>query len=255
MTSTLGIVEVPPVPSPRPVEGGLRVSLAGRRFSGKSLLEWVVRRVTESLLLDQVAVVSDEAQSAVVQRLTPPDVPVFFSDQPDALGRFAAASRQFDAGQLVRIPLSCPFVDPELIDRLVCTASANPGCDYIGYFSVDGRPAVLSKVGLFAEWYRAEAVRRADRLARSPADRVDPTRYIYSHPDEFQLRFIPVPAKLDRPDVRLMVDVEEDWELAQMILEALGPDGLDWQRIASLLDQQPALRERMAGLNEASITS
>jgi spore coat polysaccharide biosynthesis protein SpsF (cytidylyltransferase family) len=69
------------------------------------------------------------------------------------------------------------------------------------------------------------------------------------------LRFIPVPARLDRSDVRLTVDLEEDWELAQIILEALGPEGLDWHRIASLLDQQPGLRERMAGLNETTVRS
>jgi spore coat polysaccharide biosynthesis protein SpsF len=255
MTSTVGIVEVPCLPRQRLSGTGQPAALAGRRFSGKSLLEWVVRRVSDSLLLDRVAVVTDTAQAEHIQRLTPPDVPVFVSDRLDALGRFADATSQIAGSQLVRIPLSCPFVDSELIDRLVCTAGSHPGCDYIGYFSMDGRPAVLSKVGLFAEWYRGDAIRRADRLARSAVDRSDPSRYIYSHPDEFQLRFIPVPPKLDRPDVRLMVDVEEDWELAQTILDALGPDGLDWHRIAALLDQQPALRERMAGLNAATVTS
>jgi spore coat polysaccharide biosynthesis protein SpsF (cytidylyltransferase family) len=141
-----------------------------------------------------------------------------------------------------------------LIDRLVCTAEANPGFDYIGYFSMDGRPAVLSKVGLFAEWCLTSAVNRADRLATTSRERAESTRYLFSHPEEFQLRFIPVPSKLDRPDVRLTVDVEEDWELAQTIFEALGPDRLDWHRIAALLDQQPKLRERMAGLNEAHCT-
>jgi spore coat polysaccharide biosynthesis protein SpsF len=146
--------------------------------------------------------------------------------------------------------LGCPFVDPELIDRLVRTAGSNTGCDYIGYFLLDGRPAVLSKVGLFAEWCRAEAIERAAKEAKSAADRDEPTRYIYSHPDQFQLRFIPVPATLDRHDVRLAMDVEEDWELAHIIFDALGPEGLDWHRIAALLDQQPWLRERMAVLNE-----
>jgi hypothetical protein len=50
--------------------------------------------------------------------------------------------------------------------------------------------------------------------------------------------------------VRLALEVEEDWDHAQMILEALGPDNLDWQRIASLLDEHPAIRERMAALNQ-----
>jgi spore coat polysaccharide biosynthesis protein SpsF (cytidylyltransferase family) len=46
-----------------------------------------------------------------------------------------------------------------------------------------------------------------------------------------------------------MVDIEEDWDHAEAIYEALGPERLDWQRIARLLDHQPALRSRMAALN------
>jgi spore coat polysaccharide biosynthesis protein SpsF len=254
MTNTLGIVEVPSLRSRRRDSAHSPSSLVSRRFGGKSLLEWVVRRVTESLLLDQVVIVTDAVQAEMVQRLAPSDVPVSASRESDALSRFVATVREFEASHVVRVPLGCPFVDPELIDRLVCTATANPGIEYIGYFSLDGRPAILSKVGLFAEWCTAEALYRADGLATSTEDRNEPTKYIYSHPEAFQLRFIPVPAKLDRRDVRLTVDVEEDWELAQMIFDALGPDCLNWQKIASLLDQQPAMRERMAVLNEKTAT-
>jgi spore coat polysaccharide biosynthesis protein SpsF (cytidylyltransferase family) len=248
-------VEVPAIRAGRGVAAQSAGSLVGRRFAGKSLLEWVVRRVTESLLVDQVVVVTDPAQGDVARRLAPADIPVFVGIQSDALGRFAAAAREFQATHVVRVPLGCPFVDPELIDRLVCTASGHTGFDYIGYFSVDGRPAILSKVGLFAEWCRATAVQSADAQARSSEDRADPTRYIYAHPEDYQLRFIPVPAKLDRRDVRLTVDVEEDWEHVHMIFDALGPDSLDWRRIAALLDEQPELRERMAVLNESERTA
>lgn len=75
------------------------------------------------------------------------------------------------------------------------------------------------------------------------------TRYLYSHPEQFNIRLTPAPTEIDREDVRLTVDIEEDWEHALAIYEALGPELLDWQRIASLLDHQPALRSRMAALN------
>ncbi len=84
------------------------------------------------------------------------------------------------------------------------------------------------------------ALRKADRLARSPLDREHVTRYLYSHPEKFSLRLMPAPAEIDREDVRLTVDIEEDWDHALAIYEALGPERLDWQRIASLLDHQPA---------------
>jgi spore coat polysaccharide biosynthesis protein SpsF (cytidylyltransferase family) len=74
------------------------------------------------------------------------------------------------------------------------------------------------------------------------------TRYLYSHPEQFHVRLVPGPIELDREDLRLTVDLEEDLEHAQAIYEALGPE-VDWQGIAEMLDGQPMLRSRMAQLN------
>ena len=65
------------------------------------------------------------------------------------------------------------------------------------------------------------------------------------------MRLLPAPSGLDRDDLRLTIESEEDWEHAQVIFEALGPEELDWQRIAGLLRGQPRLRQRMAVLNRA----
>jgi spore coat polysaccharide biosynthesis protein SpsF (cytidylyltransferase family) len=58
-----------------------------------------------------------------------------------------------------------------------------------------------------------------------------------------------LPEGLDQHDVRLTLDVEEDWEHAEQIFDALGHDTLEWQRLVGLLQQQPRLRARMARLN------
>ena len=60
---------------------------------------------------------------------------------------------------------------------------------------------------------------------------------------------VPIPAPLNRNDLRLQVDSNEDWEHAEAICDALGPDDLDWQGIAEFLEHQPRIRERMAMLN------
>lgn len=249
MINTLGIVHVP--------HGlGNARSKVGRRLGGKSLLELVVRRVTDCQRLDRVVVVSaDQGNEASIRRLVPPDVAVFHGRQRDALARFAAAASQFDARSIVRICAHNPFVDPELIDRLVNTADAHPHCDYIGYRRADGRPAILSQVGLLAEWCSADALGRAEREAKRPADRELVTGYLFGHPETFTVRLVPLPPELDRDDLRLEVELEEDWEHAQVIYEALGTDEWDWRRVADLLDHQPALRKRMALLNRAAVSA
>ena len=247
MPFTLGIVEVP-VANVSSLAAGQR-SPAERTFGCKPLLEWVVRRVTDSLLLEQVVILVDPAQSELIRQLAPPDVPIAVEQGPDPLARFVATIRRYDAEEVVRVRLSSPFVDPQLIDRLVGTARSHPGIDYAGYAAYHGGPAVLAQLGLFAEWCRGQALERADREARIAADRNDVTRYLCAHPELFRLRLVPVPPQLDRDDLRLTVRSEEDWEHAQIIFEALGSEALEWQRIAELLDQQPTLRQRMAVLN------
>jgi spore coat polysaccharide biosynthesis protein SpsF len=226
---------------------------AARKLGGRSLLEWVVRRVTDSMRLDGVIVVAcDRSESRALGRLVPSDVPVWFSDAPDLLAGFAAALQEYPAEAAVRVRGDNLFIDPALIDRLVTAAESFAECDYATYGSRDGRPAILSPVGVYAEWFRARALQRAQRAAKDPQDREEVTRYLYRHPRRFHLHLIPAPAEIDREDVRLTLEGDEDWDHALAIYDALGPEAFDWQRIAGFLNHQPAMRRRMAALNRAS---
>ncbi len=154
--------------------------LINRRFGGHSLLEWVVRRVTDCTGLDGVIVVAcDAAEHQLVADLVPSDVPVFVGKEPDAMSRFTRALEEYPAEAVVRVRGDNPFIDPGLIDRLVATAQSHPNCDYISHHCRDGRPAILSPVGVYAEWFRSDALRRAARAVETPADREHVTRYFY----------------------------------------------------------------------------
>jgi spore coat polysaccharide biosynthesis protein SpsF (cytidylyltransferase family) len=248
MMKTLGIVQV------RREAEQLNWKI-GRKLGGKSLLELVVRRVTDCQRLDGVLVLGDGHQDDTIRRLVPSDVPVLDGSARDPLARCAAAATHYRADAIVRVCTDNPFIDPVLIDRLANAAVAQPRCDYVGYCCADGRPAMLTHWGVFAEWCASEALLRVDREATRPVDREHVTRYLVSHPDRFRIRLIPLPPELDRDDLRLRIGVEEDWDHAQVIYEALGADECDWQKIADFLDHQPALRTRMALLNRAETTA
>jgi spore coat polysaccharide biosynthesis protein SpsF len=248
MLRNLGIVEITPKNSPA-ARG--EPNWAVRRFAGQSLLQWVTRRMTDALLLDHVAVVAQmtehsPANQRIVARRSVRVHQRLCRRCHHAIGRCRAAlrtcgDRPCGSGK--------PFVDPAMIDRLVSRAESYGCCDYMGYCSTRGGSVLLAQLGMLAEWCRADAVLLADQKATDPAERNHLTRFIYSRPDIFQLRLLPIPKPLDRTDLRLLLEVEEDWEHAQLILDALGPENLDWQRITHLLDEQPAIRERMAALN------
>ncbi len=225
---------------------------AARKLGGRSVLEWVIRRVTDSLRLDGVIVLTcDDADHRFMRTLVPPDVPVFVGTKSDSLGRFSQALEQYPTYSIVRVRGDNLFIDPTLIDRLVTTADAQRHCDYVSYCLRDGRPAIHSPLGIFAEWVRSNALHKAARAAKHAEDREHVTRYIYSHPDKFKIRLIPAPAEIDREDLRLTIEMEEDWDHVLTMYEALGPERMDWRRIADLLHHHPALRSRMAALNQA----
>ena len=250
MYTSLGVVEVLPSISQLSLHSPL-AGIARRKFAGKPLLEWVVRRVTEAHCLDRVVVLAgSDPLSRSLAKLVPRDVPVFVSDAADPMERMASVVRQFPCYSLVRMSVSHPFVDPLLVDRLVTTALADKLCDYATFRFASGRSVMQSKVGVFAEWCKAEAILRADRMAHEADDRACPTSFLADHPELFNLKYLPVPDKLDREDLRLEIQDEQDWEHVQTIVDALGPESLDWQFITSLLDRHPNICGRMRELNQ-----
>ena len=251
MVTTLAAVEVHP--AIESLEAGSPLAgIARRRFGGKSLLEWVVRRVSDAERLSGIVVIAgDDALSRQLCQHCPPDARVLLCKGHDALARFAEAARALPCEALVRLNVSHPFVDPDLIDRLIAEAEYS-GCDYASYSFADGRPVIQSQLGVFAEWCRNDAIFRADRIASQPSDRAEATRFVYLRPDLFALKMIAVPPRLDRDDLRLAIHDEEDWEEIQTIFDALGPESIDWQYIASLVDRQPTMRARMARRNRQS---
>ena len=248
MLRTLGVVDVPP----RNSSANLALNtLAARSFGGKPLVEWIVRRLTDAMLLEHVALIAVGPDHARwLRRVVPANATVFTADETsDPIARLASAIREFGADAIVRVPVDHAFIDPALVDRLIAKAESHRHCDYLSYCSTRGGTPLLKQLGVVAEWFRAATVQRADQEARFPEERADLSRFVRSHPELFHLRLLPLPERLDRDDLRLAISGEDDWDHAQMILDALGPDNLEWQQIAKLLDEHPALRERMAVLN------
>ena len=281
MGRMIGVVEIPPVRS-RVASWSHSPLLSPRRLGGQTLLGWIVNRVRQAGGLDDVVVVTDSGQLEIAQARAPASVRVYEYWSPpedperrdgggvsgsvsgsvsghsaasanprglDSLARFAALAGELSASAIVRVVAGHPFVDPQLIERLVAAADRRSACDYAGFLTATGRRSLYMRLGMVVEWVGATALEQAARCAVDDDDRRDATRYVHSHPDLFQLRWIPLPPPFDRRDIRLSLEQHEDWEHAQVIFESLGAEGLSWPRIATLVANNPSLRARMERLN------
>ena len=252
MAKTLGVVTVTDG-----LHGANPAALAHRQLGGLTLLQWLVRRIRDCRTLDDVVVIAPRLAASIGttgqsdDRESTVSVPFFSRGDDDMLGNVAAAIKHHAADAAVLVSAGHPFVATALIDRLSGAAKRRGGCDYVGFFSAAGRSSLLASLGMIAEWCRGDALLRADRDASDPDERREATRHIFSHPEKFQLRLVPLPPGYERRDIRLAMRVEEDWEHARTVYNSLGPEHLDWASIAQLIDEQPHLRARMQQLNRS----
>jgi spore coat polysaccharide biosynthesis protein SpsF (cytidylyltransferase family) len=217
-----------------------------RRLEGKSVLEWVVRQMTDCELLNGVVVLAEEgANGEIVRQLTPIDVPVFSSSARDTLSLLQQTFEHFPADACVFIGADWPFLDPTLVDQLVRAAELEPNCDYAAYqftneiFSA-GRP-----YGLFPEWYRSNTIRKIATRIDDQVHRQLPGSFFLDNQKKFNIELLPVPAGLDQQNnVRFTFDDEADWDTILELHEALALEVLDCQKIGRLIGakmQQPEL--------------
>ncbi|GHT34009.1 hypothetical protein FACS189427_00550 [Planctomycetales bacterium] len=207
-----------------------------RRLDGKSVLEWVVRQMTDCELVDGVVVLADEGTAGdLVNGLTPIDVPVHRSGAQDTIGLLENVLGQFASESCVFIGADWPFVDPALIDQLVRTAHAGEKCDYAAYqftnevFSV-GRP-----YGLFPEWYCSSSILKAAKKLGDAVYRSLPGSFFLDHQKEYSVELLPVPAGLDQGSIRFSFEDEEDWDNIVELHDALSLEVLDSRKIGGIL--------------------
>ena len=234
MPNTLGIVEFFSHTN-APATLGME-SISQRSFAGRPIIEWIARRLSECQQVDRVIVLYDGAVlDPQLRSLLPIDLPLVEAVAGDPLSSYLRAIDQFPCQSIVRVGGHMPLIDPALIDQLIGSAQTGEP-DYVGYVSRSSQPVLFAPLGLFAEWCHVDALQRADALATRTPDRDHPLRFICSRPDVFAVKLVPVPAPIERQNVPFAIHSAEDWHTIQEIIEALGPEALDWQRIAAMAE-------------------
>jgi len=146
---------------------------------------------------------------------------VFAGSEDDVLDRFYQAATRHPGDPYLRITADCPFVDPEVVGRLIELYKTGR-FDHVGVAT--GAGAVSLNRGRFpngldAECFSFAALERAWREATSPTDREHVTLYIWRQPDKFRHGMLM--AENDYPHLRWTVDYEIDYQLVCQVYAAL----------------------------------
>lgn len=225
---------------------------ARRKLGGQPLINRMARRLSECALVDQVFIVGSNLPASMltmglagVQSINMPSCHV--------CQRLGAAADASGADWVVYVPANRPFVDAELIDQLLAKAiKQSSECDYIGYASAAGDWRRMDHLGLAGEACHADTLRRLRRnVDRLPKDDngFSMAQWLENAPGAYHLKFIPVPAELDRCDLRFAVSNESDWDDAELLWETVRSDDSQWQELTQLVMGNHGLRESMATRN------
>lgn len=186
-------------------------------LAGKSTLEHIVERISQSSKIDEVIVATTVAKEdrLIKQLCDQAMIQCHRGSIENITSRLLEASQGFDV--IVQATGDNPFIDPELIDKAITLLLAS-GCDYVCNNIVDSYPR-----GLDIRVFTRAALESVAENTQDPIDLVHGSYYIYRNPEKYNLHAWSAPSHHHRPDLRLTVDEPEDYLVAKYLYETLYP--------------------------------
>ena len=192
-------------------------------LAGRPMLWHIVDRLRHAPGVASVGVATSDKDADEPLRAFCRDagILVFAGDERDVLDRFYRAAVEFGGDPIVRITADCPFVDPELVGKLLAMYQAGE-YDHVGVAT----GAVAFKYagsrypdGLDAECIRLAALERAQREASEASDREHVTPFLYRVDGRFRNGMLL--ADEDHGALRWTVDHPADFAVVTKVYEAL----------------------------------
>ena len=191
--------------------------MGSSRFPGKMMalldsrpvVEWVVRRTMQSSGVDHfVLATSDLPQDDVLADFaTGLGIAVFRGSNQNVLQRVIDAAEPLGADAVVRVCADNPFVDPNLISKLL-EHFRNNWCDYL----FNHRPGLGLVVadGFGGEIFDFAVLKTIEDRFAEPRYREHLTSAYWEHQDLFDVRWLKPDSALADHRFRFDVDVPED---------------------------------------------
>lgn len=133
--------------------------------------------------------------------------------EDNVLNRFIGAAKAFGLDRFIRVCSDNPFLCTDTFSEMFQQHTLQPA-DYIGYGFANGTPTIKSHLGLFAELTTTDALQRVELATQEKLYIEHVTIYMYTHPQQFAVRLLPLPAHLEgRFDLRFTLDTPEDFAL------------------------------------------
>ena len=97
-----------------------------KKIGNYSCIEFLLQRLKKSKLLDKIIIASNDKSSIIKKNLSKHKVDFFFGNDENVLKRYYDCCKKFkikENDNIIRITADCPFIDHQLLDKLLKTLS------------------------------------------------------------------------------------------------------------------------------------
>lgn len=187
------------------------------KICNKTIINLIIERLRQCKKVDDIILaIPNTNQNDILEEYAKKlGCHYYRGSENDVLSRYYQTANHFDVTDIVRVTGDCPLIDPILVDLMI-EHYLKEKVDYAA-IGVEGN----FPRGLDAEIFSFETLKKANIEAQRDYEREHVTPYIYEHPELFKIRFIEAEKKLRRPEVRLTVDTQEDFNLVRQIFKNL----------------------------------
>jgi len=174
-------------------------------LSGIPLLSFLIRRLKATLSEDDyriiVATTQNKEDHVVAAWAEYENVRVVRGSQDDVLSRYILTQSVFPSDIHVRVTADNPLTCPDILKKAV-NQCRDGKTDYVHTTSFP--------YGAGVDVFPIDTLIYLHEHATAPPDREHINKYIFDHPEKFNLKAIEAEDKLSRPDVNLSIDTPED---------------------------------------------
>lgn len=190
-------------------------------YRGRSIIQLLLEKLKQFAECDIVlATPQDSSNDLLEQIATEAGIGCFRGSENDVLQRFIDVAESVKAQRIIRICSDNPFLNEEAIEQLLEKAEKS-SADYISFW-INETPSIKTHFGFWAEYVTLDALKRVRELTSESLYHEHVTNYIYAHPEEFVIEWIPASTCLEgRTDIRLTCDTPIDFQNTQEIYAKL----------------------------------
>ncbi len=189
-----------------------------KNFGEETTLSLLVKRLKTCKFLDDiiVATTTNPKDDSICDWCIANNISFFRGSENDVLDRVVRSHEKINTDLIIEITGDCPFTDPKIVDLAIET--------YLkGDFDVVTNCGnnLTWPMGIYAQVFSLNNLKWVNNNIHDEAVHEHVSLYFYENPNLYKVHELIAPKKVSYPDMRIVLDYEEDFIFLTHIYENL----------------------------------